>query len=63
MSTPCPKCKAAATAQGCEFAGGYLHKSRSHVGLLRCDRCGAHYARESCLLRRIPANQLRDHRR
>ena len=61
--TPCPSCKAGAAAQGHAFAGGYLHKTRSYVGLLRCDRCGAHYVQKSCLLRRIPANQLRDHRR
>ena len=65
MSTRCPSCIQGAQRQGLEFDGGYLHDSRDYVDLLHCNFCGAYYQRASCTapLRRIPATELREHRR
>jgi hypothetical protein len=65
VSRPCPDCEASAQAQGVEFDGGYLHDSVEYQALLHCNFCGAYYQRVSYTapLRRIPAIELREHRR
>jgi hypothetical protein len=65
MSLSCPACQEGARGQGVEFDGGYLHDSVEYVELLHCNFCGAYYQRKGYAspLRRIPATELREHRR
>ena len=75
MSLPCPLCMPkhlADMVQAAEWrdengvrAEGWLHPSAEYSAMLHCNTCGAYFQRISYTapLRRIPATELREHRR
>jgi hypothetical protein len=65
VSPRCPACVQGAKLQRVEFNGGYLSQSRDYVDLLHCNFCGDYFKRmpHPMPLRRVPAAELREHRR